>query len=137
MQAGAIGFVLWSTKDGGPHLGYLYKKSDPDPDYQIPSINIADGDDLYDSLKSGENVTVELQDTGISSYQHPIYERLQSLAFPWCQRCRNLFPSVFRNLRSIVSIIIHLSIARIHQNSRFFPNSNSIHSIHRNYSCNP
>ena len=56
--------VIYSDSDGGPHLGYLYTVGNVDDRVQLPSINIAFAKDLYDSIKNGANVTVEIGDTG-------------------------------------------------------------------------
>ncbi len=56
--------VIYSDADGGPHLGYLYTVGDVDERVQLPSINIAFAADLYDSIKNGANVTVQIGDTG-------------------------------------------------------------------------
>jgi hypothetical protein len=63
-NAGALGMIVYSTADGGPHLGYLYTVGQTSERVQLPAINIAFAPEILTALQNGENVTATIGDTG-------------------------------------------------------------------------
>ena len=47
-----------------PYLGYLYAENDEDDRYQLPSINFINGENIKKTLDNGEEVIVEIENTG-------------------------------------------------------------------------